>query len=231
MGAEEQAEEIEVLSAIYPDELQVISPTDIRITIPLELSSSSEDAPEAPILILNIHYTPLYPTTAPDIDITSPPNAPKHTFLSLLTDKPLLLSTLSTTASSNLGDAMVFTLASTLKETAETLILTRSQELQQIQDLEAAREEEEENRKFHGTQVTRASFVEWWRGFREEVEEEKRRVEAEREVLEKKGRKEERKLTGRELWERGLARAGAEEEEGDVGVDALEGVERLKVEA
>jgi hypothetical protein len=57
--------------------------------------------------------------------------------------------------------AMVFTLASSLKEAAELLISELQAAAQALKDVEAAKVEEEEVAKFHGTAVTRGSFMEW----------------------------------------------------------------------
>lgn len=126
---------------------------------------------------------------------------------------------------------MIFTLISTLKDSAEALIRERQAGVQAVKDREAAKVEEEENRKFHGTAVTRESFLEWRDGFRREIreEEERRREEKEGDEKRKKGAgRDEKKLTGKQLWERGLAGQVEEEEEGE---DAVEGLERLKVGA
>jgi len=95
--------------------------------------------------------------------------------------------------------------------------------------MEKAKAEEEENRKFEGTKVTRETFLQWSAGFKKEMEAEARRREQEREEEMKKKRtpKEEVKLTGKQLWERGIA--GRPEEEEDEGVDGLEGMQSLKV--
>ena len=87
---------------------------------------------------------------------------------------------------------------------------------------EAARAEEEENRKFMGERVTRGVFLEWKERFRSEGEGEA--VEAG--AGEKKRGKGEEKLTGRELWERGLV-GRVEEEVGEE--DVVVGVEGLRI--
>ena len=125
--------------------------------------------------------------------------------------------------------AMVFTLVSTLKESVELLISERQKAAQAVKDVEAARLEEEENRKFHGTSVTRESFLEWRGNFRKEMEEleEKKREEKEAEDKKKRVKVEER-LTGRQLWERGLVgKIEEDEEEGEV--DALKDVQKLHI--
>ncbi|KAL9631713.1 MAG: hypothetical protein Q9164_005736, partial [Protoblastenia rupestris] len=135
----------------------------------------------------------------------------------------------------SLGAAMIFTLLSTLKESVEDLIQFRINAVQASKDAEAAKAEEEENRKFAGERVTRERFEDWRERFRREVEEqreeeERRRIEEEGGGKGRKGRVEEVKLTGRQLWERGLVGKVEEEEDGEDGLDALKDVERLKVE-
>lgn len=129
----------------------------------------------------------------------------------------------------NIGMAMVFTLVSTLKDSAELLISERQKAVQALAEVEAAQAEEEENRKFHGTQVTSETFLEWRARFKREMEEAEKRKQDEREAEDKKKRvvKEERRLTGKELWERGLVGKVDEEDEGE---DALEDVQKLKIE-
>lgn len=145
---------------------------------------------------------------APRLEISSPPNAPKYPHLDIQEDRDRLLDLLQSTIEENLGMQMVFTLVDTLKEGAELLISERTAAIQAMKEFEAAKAEEEENRKFHGDAVTRESFLAWWEGFRKEMEEETKRRLEEREAEEKKKKgvsKEPKKLTGRQLWERGLA--------------------------
>ena len=146
-------------------------------------------------------------------------------------DKSNLLSALDPVIQENLGMAMIFTLVSTLKDSAELLISERQTAAQALKDVEAARAEEEENRKFHGTAVTRESFLEWRERFRKEIDDEEERRKEEREAEDKKKRtKVEEKMTGRQLWEKGLVGKAEEEDEEDGGRDALEGMERLKTQ-
>lgn len=107
-----------------------------------------------------------------------------------------------------MGMAMIFTIVDTLKEGAELLISERQAAVQALKEMESAKAEEEENRKFHGTAVTRESFLEWRARFQNEMEELERRKQEEKEADDKKRKvtiKEEKKLTGKELWEKGLA--------------------------
>ena len=183
--------------------------------------------PSSATLILTVAYPETYPDIAPNLDITFPQNAPRIPQLSLPEDKRHLLSSIDETITESLGQAMVFTLISALKESAERLISERLNEAQAEKDQEAAKAEEVENAKFHGEAVTRDSFLAWrarFRGEMEREEEERRRVEEEGKS--RKVKIEEGKMTGRELWERGLV-GKVEEEDGEE--DALKGVDGLKV--
>lgn len=179
-------------------------------------------------IILNVRFTPNYPDEAPDLDITQPPNSAKHPYLDIQDDKSVLLSSLSETITDNLGMQMVFTLVTTLKDAAELLISERQGAKAALAEIEAQKAEEEENRKFQGEAVTRESFLKWREEFQKELADEEQRKKEEAEAEDKKrGKKEEKKLTGRQLWERGLV-GKVEEEEGE---DALAGIDDLKIEA
>ncbi|KAF2234892.1 RWD-domain-containing protein [Viridothelium virens] len=235
MGIDEQKEEREVLDSIFPDEIQDISETEYRISITLDVASDDDDSESRPpTLILQVRYPDAYPDEAPYLDLSTPPNAPKHPHLDLQSDKPRLLSALQPSIDENLGIAMIFTLVSTLKDSAELLITERRDAIAAQREVESRAAEAEENRKFQGTQVTRDRFLEWRERFRGEVREEEERRRREESEVEEKRRKgkgaggEEKRLTGRQLWERGLVGKG-EEDEVEEGQDALAGMEGLKV--
>jgi hypothetical protein len=132
-----------------------------------------------------------------------------------------------------MGMAMIFTLVSTLKDSAELLITERQAAQQAIQDAAAMKAEEEENRKFHGTSVTRETFMAWREKFRKEMELEDERRREEKEVDDKKKRiKVEERLTGKQLFERGMVGKFEEDEDGVVdGEDFSNRVQDLKVES
>ncbi|GAD99373.1 conserved hypothetical protein [Paecilomyces variotii No. 5] len=232
MGRDDQVEEREVLSSIFPDEITDISDTSYRILITLDPPENYETEAESPILFLQVSYPEAYPDVAPDLEIAAPPNASKHPLLDLQEDRARLLDTLQPTIEENLGMAMVFTLVSALKEAAEQLMAERSNAVQAQKEMEIAKAEEEENRKFQGTLVTRERFLEWREKFMKELEEEEQRKLEEKEAEEKKKKpsaREEKKLTGRQLWERGLAGKGDYDEEGDEDIPAA--LEKMKVTA
>ncbi|KAA6406543.1 MAG: RWD domain-containing [Lasallia pustulata] len=230
MGPCEQKEERGVLYSIFPDEITDISDISYRISIALEVTQQDGDDLEPPPLLLSVTYPPEYPDEAPILDLSAPPNSARYSHLDIQEDKARLLSALDPIIEENIGMAMVFTLVSTLKDGAELLISERQAAAQAIKDLAAAQAEEEENKKFHGTAVTRESFLEWRVRFRKEMEEEESKKREDKEAEDKKRKvKAEERLTGKQLWEKGLV--GKLDEDEDEGPDGLEAIERLKVEA
>lgn len=180
-------------------------------------------------IILTITYPEPYPDVAPDLTISAPPNATKYPYLDISEDRISLLDALAPTIDENLGMAMVFTLVSTLKDLAEQLIAKRQSAQQKVREIVAQKAEEEENAKFHGTAVTRDTFLDWRNKYVEEMKEQQERRRLEQEAEDKKKRiKVEDRLTGRQLWERGLVRSGEDEEYVEDGV--ITGVEEIKIE-
>ncbi|KAL8645358.1 MAG: hypothetical protein Q9226_007341 [Calogaya cf. arnoldii] len=227
MGREEQIEEREVLDSIFPDEITDIDEKSYRITINPDVPQQDGEDVESPTLLLTITYPPAYPDEPPILDLSLPANAPKPPHLDLSTDRGPLLSCLTTTIEENLGMAMVFTLVTVLRENIESLMLERVASIQAAKDKIAEEAEAQENAKFHGERVTRESFLRWREGFRSEMEAREEEERARKEAVEMKARgpKKEDKLTGRELWEKGLV--GKVEEDEDAGVE--DGLEGLKV--
>ncbi|KAJ0420137.1 ubiquitin-conjugating enzyme/RWD-like protein [Aspergillus carlsbadensis] len=234
MGREDQIEEREVLDSIFPDEITDVSDTSYRISITLDAPENDDQEAEPPVLVLEVSYTEEYPDVAPELEISVPPNAPKHPRLDINEDHDRLLEALQPTIEENMGMAMVFSLVSALKESAELLLAERVNAVHAEIEMQAAKAEEEENRKFQGTAVNRETFLGWLEKFKKEMEEEERKLREEREAEEKKankkaGVKEEKKLTGKQLWERGLAGKADFDEEEEDGLPAA--VEKVKIAA
>ncbi|RMD39195.1 hypothetical protein DV735_g5934, partial [Chaetothyriales sp. CBS 134920] len=130
MGVDEQKEEREVLESIFPDEITDLSDTSYRVSIRLDVPNEAggdEDPTDPPVILLNVSYPESYPEVAPHLDLSSPSNAAKHPFLDVASDKAALLEGLQPTIEESLGMAMIFTLVTTLKESAEQLIIDRQQ--------------------------------------------------------------------------------------------------------
>ncbi|KAG9598743.1 hypothetical protein KCV04_g19785, partial [Aureobasidium melanogenum] len=102
MGREEQTEEREVLDSIFPEEITDISDTEYRVSIQLEVTEDEESTEAPPTLILSVSYPEDYPDVAPRLDLSAPPNAPKHKYLDIQEDKARLLDGLTATIEENL---------------------------------------------------------------------------------------------------------------------------------
>lgn len=216
-----------------------ISDTSYRITIVLDPPENDIQTSEPPKLILQVSYPTDYPDVAPDLVLSAPPNAPKHPRIDIQEDRERLLDSLKPTIEENMGMAMVFTLVSALKDGAELLMSERANAIQAEKEIQAVKAEEEENRRFQGTAVTKETFVQWIEGFKKEMEEaEQRKLREEKEAEDRKLKKpassiarDEKKLTGKQLWERGFAGKG-DYDEGDYDNDddaAAPAVEKLKI--
>ena len=181
-----------------------------------------------------MRYPEDYPDVAPHLDLMAVQNAVSHEHFNISDDREELLQGVQETVQENLGMAMVFTIVSALKEAAEQLIQVRKEGVAKEQEERLLAAEREENKKFHGTVVTSETFLQWREGFMEEMEEKARREEEARLAELKRAKvKEPVKLTGRQLWERGLAGKG-DEEEGEEDEDEAaptDGMQKLQVEA
>lgn len=228
---EEQAQEIEVLQSIYPDELTVISEKHFTIRIALETASDRKHA-----LLLSVRYPDQYPEVVPQLDLhvaeeevedveeDSDEDDDDEKFVSLSevielerSDLAVLVGKLNEEAELNLGLPSVFGLAALLRDEAELLFQQKVDAAQKKYDAELLAREQEEQKKFHGTKVTKESFNEWRNSFRKEMKIEER----DQERFEKMHNG---KMTGREIFEKGLAG-----DENDDIAELADGVGKVEV--
>jgi RWD domain len=209
-----------------------ISETEYRISVLLDITNDEGDESEPPTILLQVKYPEAYPEEPPILDLLPIPNAPIHPLFSVASDRENLLDGLKDTVEENMGMAMIFTLYSTLKENAEQLIAERQAAVRHVHEQKLLAAEREENKKFHGTPVTPETFKSWREGFRKEMEALRVKQEEEDDAADKKrnrGKETVVQLTGKQLWERGLAGKVEEDDfEGDDGL--VDEVEDLKVE-
>ena len=200
-----------------------------RIAIKLDVPEIPEE--EAPVFLLQVAYPEDYPDVAPDLDLQTAPDGPRHPLLDLASEKDGLLESIQPTIEESLGMSMVFSIHAALKEKAENLISERLAKAEAEREATIREAEEKENAKFHGTTVTRETFIEWRDRFVKEMEEKEEREIAEKEAEDRKkrGGKDEKKLTGRQLWERGLV-GKVDIDDGVEGDDAIAtGISKVEV--
>ncbi|KAH3678948.1 hypothetical protein WICMUC_001316 [Wickerhamomyces mucosus] len=220
---EEQTQEIEILESIYPDELEIISENQFNITLKLETESERKHS-----IILNIKYPETYPEVIPIINVelgeieeveddededsededefAGDEEGNGGTKLVRLSeqinfeknDLQILKNKLIDEANEQIGIPSIFTLSSTLKDQSEEIFQKKLDDLQKKYDDELLEREKESQKKFIGTQVTKESFLQWRNKFRLELGINDR-------IKERLTKLHNGKLTGKEIFEKGLA--------------------------
>ncbi|KAG7883739.1 hypothetical protein KL938_002324 [Ogataea parapolymorpha] len=196
---EEQKQEIEILQSIYPDELEIVSDTEFRVSLLLDTNTDRKHT-----LILTVKYPETYPEVVPQLRIEQEHDeAPESTLNISETvefdrdDLLDLLDFVNQNAEENVGMPSIFTLTSLLKEHAETLFQEKVTALEKKYEEERRAREYEEHKKFSGTKVTKENFAQWRLKFRAEMGIDARLNERFKQVHQ--GR-----LTGKEIFEKGL---------------------------
>ncbi|TKY87138.1 hypothetical protein EX895_003815 [Sporisorium graminicola] len=224
---------IDELEKISPEELHIrIEPEEdvlpLLFSIGLEpgqapTESVEEGSPSPIVLSLHIQYTPEYPDAPPNmsihiirdtkavlgpaVDDEDDPSEDDSTSA----DRPAvteLQAGLDEVAQDSLGMAMVFTLASHLRESVTTLIQRRVQEIETKASAKREAEIEAEAEKFRGTAVTPERFAEWRVKFLQEMaEKEKKEEDAKMSKMSAKEREDYKKSkvkpSGKQLFEKG----------------------------
>lgn len=205
----EQQMEMEALQSIYVEEY---AEADEGFTILIK--SDEHDSR----LQLYVKYTPKYPEEAPIFMLNNAEDVDE----SFLEDMQVKLNE---QIQDSLGMAMVFTLASFLKEQLEAYVEQREIMRVEMEEKRRLEEEEKEAAKYRGTPCTIENFIVWKRKFDAEMAElnkEKIKAEAAKRL----------KPTGKQLFEQNkelVASDVALTTEGDVAVDTslFEGEEAL----
>ncbi|CUM63726.1 uncharacterized protein PRCAT00001310001 [Priceomyces carsonii] len=210
---EEQQQELEVIESIYPDELEKYSDVHFGIKVNLDTASDRNHA-----LLLEVTYPERYPEVVPqlklvlvsegctvnqDVGENGDDDGPLLATLSeiiefLQSDLSILLSNLNEEAEQQLGMPSVFTLVTQLKDEAEELFQKNLDKQHKVYEDILLKKEREEQKKFQGTPVTKETWSEWRVNFRNERNVEL--IDRKRYVDMHQG-----KLTGKEIFEKGLA--------------------------
>ncbi|CED83844.1 Uncharacterized conserved protein, contains RWD domain [Phaffia rhodozyma] len=191
------AEELEVLESIYPDELEKISPTHLCLQIDPEVPVTTEPLS----LKFTVKYPPDYPDVLPDMSLDVLDGELEDS------EREWLLEDLKVVGEESIGMAMVFTLASHLRETMSSLVARRVVLKQQAEDEKHRQLEEAQAARLRGTAVTSESFLNWKKTFLSEQKARRDREEDERlKALPPKEREEVKrakaKLSGKQLFQK-----------------------------
>ncbi|KAG0360952.1 ubiquitin-conjugating enzyme/RWD-like protein [Gamsiella multidivaricata] len=206
---EEQANELEALQSIYPDEYEEISSDPGEFTI--LIVPDEQDGDDTYTLKLHVKYTETYPDSLPEFSLDFEEGELEQE------DFDTIMKKVTESAEEAIGMGMVFSMASTAKDALTEIIQVNMARREKEEHEQLQREMEEEERKRAGTKVTVEVFMKWKTAFDAEM--------AEKERIEKGLKKEDPKAlkpTGRQLFERdhSLAKSDATfMEEGDVDVD------------
>lgn len=201
-----------MLESIYPDELTVLSPTNFAVKVALDTVSDRKHR-----LLLHVTYPPTYPEVVPLLSIEIPDAEEDededdeeddddddnvvHLSEEIFFDRDdtrILLGKINEEAELNIGMPSVFALITQLKDEAEALFQQKLDHEQKKHDDEMKKREIEEQKKFNGTKVTKESWAAWRTRFRAEMRIEEKDVE-------RMNKMHNGKLTGKEIFEQGLA--------------------------
>ncbi|KAJ1908171.1 rwd domain-containing protein [Tieghemiomyces parasiticus] len=161
----------------------------------------------------HVAFTDTYPDKLPEFKVLTD-DAEELT----REDRVKLNEVAQQTAEESLGMAMVFSMASVVKEMFDLILIEKAAAKQAADDARLAKEMELEQAKFVGTRVAPESFMAWKAKFDAEMAEIQRAQNSQKRNVEKN-----KKLTGRQMFEKdkSLARSDANfMEEGDTAVDA-----------
>ncbi|PVU93020.1 hypothetical protein BB559_003486 [Furculomyces boomerangus] len=182
---EEKQNEIDALKSIYYEEFEEdpTDPSSFRIRIDSDLNEAKET------LFLRIKHTKNYPDEAPNYSIETDTDIDTN----LTQDEIEEMNTkMEEIIQDNMGMAMIFSMASSLKESLDELLIKKLEEAETVEKERIDKEIELEQKKFVGTKVTRQVFMEWKKRFELEQATENKLSELDIKKLESK----KQRLTG-----------------------------------
>lgn len=172
---------------------------------------------------LHVVLPPTYPEAVPELSLSLAPTSPRSSIPK--EQFPEIVTKLNSAAEENLGMAMIFTLVSILKETLEELLVStdakEKEATQLVEEKEKQRLRDELETQIRGlrrTPMTFELFMEWKAKFDAwKVEQKKQGIDVEniRGRNKEKEKRDESRLTGREVFERMKAETDEGFEEGE----------------
>ncbi|BEI85924.1 hypothetical protein CcaverHIS002_0602110 [Cutaneotrichosporon cavernicola] len=202
-------EEFEVLESIFPDELEKVNDTQVRIRVEPE-----EEVTGHPLTVaLVVTYPPTYPDVIPELEFEEI-DVESGELRDGEADE--LVKHLNIVAEESLGMAMTFTLATAAREALSALIVARQVREREEDDARTKAYEEAEAAKTKGTPVTHDSYEKWRVAFMKELDVRRAKNEDERvRALSAKEREDVKRKnarpSGRQLFETSKVSATSDE--------------------
>ncbi|CCH58199.1 hypothetical protein TBLA_0A04030 [Henningerozyma blattae CBS 6284] len=254
---EEQVQELEVLQSIYPDEFTILNETypniHFQIDIKLELDTEIELKKEH-IISVDIQLPETYPDVAPILSLDPQEISLKeeesdsesededevefdehgNIVISKVQDFGSkihfkdhvneLLVTIEEQIETDMliGMQMCFALISTIKENCEQWFQDELKTLEKAWERETEKREQEEQAKFNGTKVTKESYLEWRAAFRNEL-----KIDERDNIRRLKAHND--KLTGKQMFEQGVAGTIEDELEINNNDELSESMEKIQL--
>ncbi|CAD5206735.1 unnamed protein product [Bursaphelenchus okinawaensis] len=161
---EQQEQELEILEAAYPDELNVINREYPNINVSINIPSVPKwENPEADFYLdLDVKLPAEYPEVGPEFELSGFPM-----------DFPLkcieeVYKNMRTSAESMLGFQVIITLISEVQNAIPTILKRLEKEKDEEETRIRDEKEAAEQRKFEGNRVTQESFNKWRIAFEKE---------------------------------------------------------------
>lgn len=198
--AEEQADEIEALESIFPETIDVRSPTEVRLSGNAD-GGEFADVSYSATFVLAVEFTAEYPEAAPEARLIECTGYLENNAEALST----LNKIISEAVEENIGMPMVFSIHSAVQDQLEEMLNTAKTAAETAREEKRQAEIDAEIARYTaGTLCTPETFAEWKVAFEAEMEDARSALrQASRTTVDGK-------LTGRQLFEQKKVKADSE---------------------
>lgn len=163
--AEEQADEVEALESIFPDELNIISPTKVELPVEFDAGEYKSTKFQSSFDV-TVEFTATYPETAPIIHMNNVAG-----YLEVNHNGQRAgAAKIAEVVEENLGDPLVFTVHAAMVEWLEDYLTMLQSSAENAESIAAAKAEDERLAKLTaGTICDKDTFAVWKEGFMAEI--------------------------------------------------------------
>lgn len=163
--AEEQADEVEALESIFPDELNIISPTKVELPVHFDAGEYKSTKFESSFDI-TVEFTATYPEAAPIIHMN---NIAGYLEVHHVGQRAGAAK-IAELVEENLGDPLVFTVHAAMSEWLEDYLTELQSQAENAEAIARSKAEDERLAKLTaGTVCDKDTFAVWKEGFMAEI--------------------------------------------------------------